>query len=285
MSPDPTALTTGAFRAATGLSVKALRLYDSTGLLPPAEVDRHTGYRYYAPSQVERAQRIALLRQAGMPLARIAAVLDTSADEAVVLLERWWAEQVADARRREGVVAYLRDELVERPAPGHSVRSRHVPERTVATLTAHVTQPDLVETIIALRSRLRAHLSEGGTRHTDEHWVIYHGAVTPDSDGPVEVCVPYSGSAAPGADVVLRVEPAHEVAGVELTADQCAYPQILHAYAAVDRWVAGHGQPVGAPREIYPVPWDDSPDAGTVAEVMRPYRVDSAPGAALSVQG
>lgn len=245
MTPAPTTLTTGAFRAATGLSAKALRLYDSTGLLTPAEVDPRTGYRYYAPSQVEPAQRIALLRQAGMPLARIAVVLDRDAREAVVLLERWWAEQVADAARREGVVAYLRDELLERPGPEHSVRTRRAPERAVATLTAHVAQPDLVETIVHLRSRLRQHLSACGATHTDEHWVIYHGAVTPDSDGPVEVCVPYSGSAVPSADLVLRVEPEHDGAVVDLTAAQCSYPQILHAYAAVDRWVAGHWRTAG----------------------------------------
>lgn len=265
-------LTSGAFARATGLSAKALRLYDSSGLLTPAEVDPGSSYRYYAPGQVDRARRIALLRQAGMPLARIRVLTQADDAEAAVLLGRWWSEQEAEAGRREGVVAYLRDELLERPAPDHPVHSRHRDERTVATVTAHATQPALVETIINLRSRLREHLSAGGATHTDEHWVIYHGAVTPDSDGPVEVCVPYSGSATPTADLVLRVEPEHDEAVVELTAAQCSYPQILHAYAAVERWVSGRGQPAGAPREIYPVAWDDHPGAGTVAEVVRPYR-------------
>lgn len=264
-------LTSGAFRAATGLSAKALRLYDSSGLLVPEEVDPHSGYRYYAPEQVDRAQRVALLRRAGMPLTRIRALLDADGPEAALELDRWWAEQEADSARREGVVAYLRDELLKRPAPDYPVRQREVPERTLATVTAHVSQPDLVPTIITLRRRVREHLTAGGADHAEEHWVIYHGAVTPDSDGPIEVCVPYTGPASPAQDVLLRVEAAHTEALVELTAAECTYPPILHAYAAVARWVAAHGAPAGPPREIYPVAWDDRPGAGPVAEIVHPY--------------
>lgn len=35
----------GEFALSTGLSVNALRFYDERGLLVPAEVDPHTGYR------------------------------------------------------------------------------------------------------------------------------------------------------------------------------------------------------------------------------------------------
>ena len=38
----------GDFARASGLTAKALRLYDETGLLEPAEVDEFTGYRWYA---------------------------------------------------------------------------------------------------------------------------------------------------------------------------------------------------------------------------------------------
>jgi len=64
------------FSAATGLSVKALRLYDERGLLVPARVDRTTGYRRYADGQIATAGRIALLRRAGIGLADIARSTD-----------------------------------------------------------------------------------------------------------------------------------------------------------------------------------------------------------------
>lgn len=70
-------LTIGEFARAARLSPKALRLYDELGLLRPFRVDEWTGYRYYAPSQLERARLVAWLRRLGMPLAQIGAVVES----------------------------------------------------------------------------------------------------------------------------------------------------------------------------------------------------------------
>ncbi|MDX2342023.1 MerR family transcriptional regulator [Micrococcus sp. M4NT] len=56
----------GEFALATGLSVKALRFYDDRALLAPVDVDPHSGYRRYAPSQVRAAVQIRVLRAAGL---------------------------------------------------------------------------------------------------------------------------------------------------------------------------------------------------------------------------
>lgn len=79
---DVELLTIGAFAKATRLSPKALRLYDELGLLPPARVDPVTGYRRYAPEQVQRARLVAWLRRLGMPLARIRHVCSLDAGAA-----------------------------------------------------------------------------------------------------------------------------------------------------------------------------------------------------------
>jgi PPM family protein phosphatase len=67
-------MTSGAFARASGLSRKALRLYDELGLLCPVQVDPVSQYRYYAPAQLEQARLVAWLRRLGMPLASIRAV-------------------------------------------------------------------------------------------------------------------------------------------------------------------------------------------------------------------
>jgi DNA-binding transcriptional MerR regulator len=87
------------FSAATGLSVKALRLYDERGLLVPARVDRATGYRRYAQDQIVTAGRIALLRRAGIGLADIQRFL---AAPAAAAIDRWLADLAAETgiRRR-----------------------------------------------------------------------------------------------------------------------------------------------------------------------------------------
>jgi DNA-binding transcriptional MerR regulator len=87
------------FSAATGLSVKALRLYDARGLLVPARVDQATGYRRYAEDQITTAGRIALLRRAGISLADIERFL---AAPAAAVIDRWLADLAAETgvRRR-----------------------------------------------------------------------------------------------------------------------------------------------------------------------------------------
>jgi DNA-binding transcriptional MerR regulator len=80
------------FSAATGLSVKALRLYDERGLLVAARVDRTTGYRRYTQDQIATAGRIALLRRASIGLADIERFL---AAPAAAVIDRWLADLAA----------------------------------------------------------------------------------------------------------------------------------------------------------------------------------------------
>jgi serine/threonine protein phosphatase PrpC len=87
----------GEFSARSGLSAKRLRSYAADGFLVPAAVDSASGYRYYSPSQVREAQLIDALREAGMPLADIAALLrDPSSDR----LEAWARRVDIDAEQR-----------------------------------------------------------------------------------------------------------------------------------------------------------------------------------------
>ena len=63
---DDALISIGQFAGLTWLSPKALRLYQSHGLLEPAEIDASSGYRYYSASQIPIARRIGLLRRAGV---------------------------------------------------------------------------------------------------------------------------------------------------------------------------------------------------------------------------
>ncbi|MEJ3748675.1 MerR family transcriptional regulator [Actinomycetes bacterium KLBMP 9797] len=104
-------LTIGAFARAAGLSPKALRLYDELGLLPPAAVDRDSGYRLYDPAQLDRARFIAWLRRLGMPLARIREVLGLDDAAAAAEVGTYWAEVVAQTADRGRLATFLVDYL------------------------------------------------------------------------------------------------------------------------------------------------------------------------------
>jgi DNA-binding transcriptional MerR regulator len=73
----------GRFSKMTRLSVKALRLYDEIGLLPPAYVDPSSGYRYYDLGQANRAEAVRILRMVEMPLDEIRAILEIDDPELV----------------------------------------------------------------------------------------------------------------------------------------------------------------------------------------------------------
>ena len=111
---DVELLTIGAFAKAARLSPKALRLYDELGLLPPARVDPVTGYRRYAPQQVERARLVAWLRRLGMPLARIRHVCSLDAGAAAGEVRAFWARAEAETAARRDLAAFLVDHLTRK---------------------------------------------------------------------------------------------------------------------------------------------------------------------------
>jgi DNA-binding transcriptional MerR regulator len=78
-------LSIGELARAGNLPVTALRYYDAAGVLRPARVDPTTGYRWYTSAQVHTARLIASLRQAGLPVADLVAVLAAPHDAHAVL--------------------------------------------------------------------------------------------------------------------------------------------------------------------------------------------------------
>lgn len=121
----------GDLARASGLTPKALRLYDDLGLLRPVEVDPVSGYRRYSGDQVADARLVATLRLVGMPLARIAKVLDARASgrptTAVREVEAYWVQVEADtATRRDIVSTILRQLEDEEPAMDTHTRTLHV---------------------------------------------------------------------------------------------------------------------------------------------------------------
>ena len=103
--------TIGDFARQSGLTPKALRLYDELGLLRPAEVDPGSGYRRYAPDQLVQARLVATLRLVGMPLARIEEVLDAPPAAAARLVESYWLQVEHDTTTRRGIVSALVERL------------------------------------------------------------------------------------------------------------------------------------------------------------------------------
>jgi PPM family protein phosphatase len=100
-------MTSGEFALASRLSRKALRLYDELGLLSPVRVDPATGYRFYAPAQLEHARLVAWLRRLGMPLARIRAITELPPTEAAAELAAYWRQIESETAARRELATFL----------------------------------------------------------------------------------------------------------------------------------------------------------------------------------
>ncbi|MBB4899824.1 DNA polymerase III subunit beta family protein [Streptomyces griseomycini] len=138
----------------SGLSVSALRFYDRAGVLVPARVDPVSGYRWYAPEQLEEARLLARLRRAGMPLADIRLVLAgwSGADTDLVrqLLQahlRRLEQGLSDAR---GEFSALRTLLDRRENPMTSSRTA-VPGPAPAAVRLTVPAPELAAALDSVR--------------------------------------------------------------------------------------------------------------------------------------
>src|SRR5215813_12435778 len=118
---------------ASWLSIKALRAYHEMGLLVPAEVDPHTGYRSYSGAQLIDAAIIRRLRQMDVPLESVRAVLDAR-DPAVT--QKVLAEHAALLEGRLAALRRTIDDLylaVDSPDGNTPVHRRHEQRRTVLT--------------------------------------------------------------------------------------------------------------------------------------------------------
>ncbi len=100
-------MTSGEFARASGLSRKALRLYDELDLLRPAAIDPASQYRFYDPAQLEQARLVAWLRRLGMPLAGIREASQAPPPRAAALVTAYWDQVEAETTGRRELATFL----------------------------------------------------------------------------------------------------------------------------------------------------------------------------------
>ena len=247
-------LLAGQFGRATRLSPKALRLYATQGLLVPARVDPATGYRYYRPEQIGRALLIARLRRLDLPLARIATLLDLAPEPRDAELRAWLAAQRLELQRRQELVDALDRRSEQHTRLIAQVMTRTIPERKLLTVERRLHVDELVTFVDAAADRLRAHLLASGVPSDGQLRVFFHGMVTLDSDGPIEVSVCCTGPVEPVGDFRIRLAPAQTEAFLPVERSEAWYPRILGVYEALESWMEQHHalSPVASPSEVHP---------------------------------
>ena len=183
----------GDFSRMTFLSVKALRHYHEVGLLPPAEIDRGTGYRRYQLEQVPTAQVIRRLRELGMSLDDVRAVIeapDVRARNAAIS---------AHLRRMEGELEQTRATvkslrlLLDEASPAPIAISYRIEEPSVAlAIRAEIAHDDMFPWLDAAFAELHLAVAQ----RTGVDGALFSGELMEDEFGEIVALVPGVGEAA-----------------------------------------------------------------------------------------
>lgn len=178
-------MTIGEFALHTGISVKALRFYDERRILPPAEVDPVTGYRFYAAGQLRAASTLRVLRTAGMSLDSCLLVLQEP-DRAAELLARHQEQLQAERSVQDRAMRIGHEWLVE-PGEPAEVRTRRAAATHWAAVSTTVrledeNQADDPQWANQHFETLHTALSAAGNPPTGGWWTAIEG-----TDSPQEV--------------------------------------------------------------------------------------------------
>lgn len=127
MTFRPTSLPIGDVQRRTGLSARALRLYEARGLIAPERTA--SGQRRFAANDLARIAAIRLLKEAGLKLSEIGAVLDRPETLANIVPLR-----IADIDARIAALQAARARLI--PVRDAAARGRTLDLDSVLTLIA-----------------------------------------------------------------------------------------------------------------------------------------------------
>jgi hypothetical protein len=199
---------------------------------------------------------VASLRQSGVPLAQVRAVLDLDAAAAADQVAAYWSGVEAEHAARRELAGYLVDRLNGKRPVMYEVATREVPARRLLCLRRHVDAAGswaLGKEFVGIFRDRPAPRMEG---RAGAPFVIYHGEVSEDSDGPVEWCRPVPGDQAEAVaagfpELTLRTERAHQEAFVPLGNTQAAPPRWELVSEALHAWAAErHLQPADLPARM-----------------------------------
>ena len=244
-------LSIGQFSKMTRLSVKALRLYDEKGLLPPAHIDPSSRYRYYDREQARQAEIIKILRSIDMPIDRIRAILDAT-DPVLITkqLVSYRDHLVAHLEAQKRMLAYL-ETIIERKeiAVPHEIEVDEVPAQHIAVVKIHTTLSRVGSDIQTAFAELAGGLAGANVSPIGAPLLVYHDVIDEETTGEIEVCAPVEATFTGAQAINARTLEGGKMA---TTTHQGPYEAIGPAYHSLASWIAEHNYEIaGPPREIY----------------------------------
>ncbi|MBX7448936.1 MerR family transcriptional regulator [Mycolicibacterium sp. 3033] len=221
----------GDFSLMTSLSRKALRHYHDLGILEPAHIDPHTGYRFYDTGQVDHAHIIRRFRSLGMSIPDIKALLST--DDALArteIITTHLEQMEQQLQQTRDTVSALRELLAPVDVPA-IVDVRHEPALAVWSVSADIDVDDIDHWFAETLTRLGDALATAtGRRDTTLYGGLYERALFSESHGEATLFVPAPQSATAPQGVRAHVLPRADYAVLTHTGN---HEGIDRTYAAL----------------------------------------------------
>ena len=109
--------TTGEIAKLAGVSVRTVQYYDDRGILTPSELSEG-GRRLYSEDDLKRMRIICFLRDAGLPINSISALLKEEKPENIISLlleeqEKTVREELAERQRQLEIIESIKKEICE----------------------------------------------------------------------------------------------------------------------------------------------------------------------------
>jgi DNA-binding transcriptional MerR regulator len=267
-------LSIGDFARHGRVSVRMLRHYDAIGLLRPARVDPHSGYRGYEVEQLFRLNRIVALKDLGFTLDQVGAIIDEKVgiDELRGMLRLRRAELAnqlaADRARLAAVEARLRSIEMEGAMPTNDVQVKRIEPVRVAELTevAAGFEPAAITPVIGpLYHELVGHLEKAGVTPVGPAIAYYEDAA--GGGVLVHAAMPVNADAVEGVDIVDL--PAIERAATILHHGDM--DNVLTTVQTLAKWIEENGHTsAGYNREVT-LKWSED-KSEWVTELQEPLR-------------
>jgi DNA-binding transcriptional MerR regulator len=248
---------TGEFSHIARVSKRLLHYYDEIGLLKPAHIDPQTGYRYYSASQLPRLNRILALKDLGLSLDHIAAMMqaDISDEEihGMLLMKKAELEHTVqeDLHRLRGIEARIGQNQVTEDALDVVIKS--IPAQLFLSIRTMVPTPEeMIQLVHDVQSVLPSRVDQ-------RILGLFAGIVYSDSfrltNNDVELGYllkqPIEGPVALSEAYVLQIR---ELPAVQTmaTAVQTASPDLVFvALGRIARWIEANGYRIAGPyREL-----------------------------------
>jgi DNA-binding transcriptional MerR regulator len=252
----------GDFSRLGQVSVRMLRHYDDLNLLKPAHVDPSTDYRYYTIEQLPRLNRILALKDLGLPLEKIVALLqqDLPLAELQQLLRSRQVElhqQIqADQARLNRLSARLR-QLAQAGQPSdYDIVVKSVPTCRIASARYIVPSvADMPQYRAMLIEQLYRWLSQQNITPIGYEMVLYHVTEYTETDIDMEFAIAIPERVKPTVDPpqdLITVRQLPTSAQVASVFHNGLIRDVTQAVTSLFTWIGTNGYTSnGAIREIH----------------------------------